>query len=209
MRSIFDSMERSKVAALMTDTVLGLGAGFDDEAAIKRIFEIKRRPSDKTLAVLIPSVSSVTPFLREEDLADLFRIEDYLWPGPLTVVVTCHEYFARCLGGDGSSVGVRIPNDPLLLRLLEITGPLAVTSANISGLPAVTSVAEFIEQIGAPPWPESHTDLFDLGISVMVGGGYPSGKSSTVVDLRSSTPQIIRQGEVELSRILEALQRVD
>jgi L-threonylcarbamoyladenylate synthase len=123
--------------------------------------------------------------------------------------VSCHEYFSRFLGGDGSSVGLRIPNDPLLRRLLEITGPLATTSANISGLPSLTSVPEFIEQLALEPWPKSHRVLFELGISVMVGGGAPSGKSSTVVDLRGGTLEIIRQGEVQLFRILEALGQVD
>lgn len=207
--SVFELIERSKVASLVTDTVLGLGAGFEDEEAIKKIFEIKRRPSDKTLAVLIPSISSVTSLLHEDDLETLFRIEDAIWPGPLTVIVSCHEYFARHLGGDGSSVGLRIPNDSLLRRLLEITGPLATTSANISGLPSLTAMPEFIEQLGLEPWPKSHRALAELGISVMVGGGAPSGKSSTVVDFRGDTPVIMRQGEIELFRILEALGKDD
>ena len=84
-----------------------------------------------------------------------------------------------------------------------------MTSANISGLPSVASIPEFIEQLALEPWPKSHRALFELGISVMVEGGVPSGKSSTVVDFRGGVPVVMRQGEVELFRILEALGKVD
>lgn len=120
------------LVVLPTDTVYGVGARLDRPDAVSRIFEVKGRDRSKPLPILVADLTSARRLAAFPPEAS--KIVGEAWPGPLTAVLERTEAArALDLGGDGTSIGLRIPNHPVALALLREAGPLAVTSANPSG----------------------------------------------------------------------------
>ena len=171
---------------LPTDTVYGIGTRPDTSHATDRIFEAKGRLRDVDLPVLVPSVESAATV---GELGERARaLAERHWPGPLTIVVRRTDGSRDWqLGGTGESVGLRMPRHPLALEVLERTGPLAVTSANRSGEPTPASCEEV-------------RDIFGDLVEVYVCAEGPlDGAPSTVVDLTTDEPRILREGSIPLS----------
>jgi L-threonylcarbamoyladenylate synthase len=192
VRDAAAAVARGDLIVLPTDTVYGIGARPDDPEATARIFAAKGRPRDLELPVLVPSVVAARGGGVLDDRAT--RLLERFWPGALTVVVERAEPSRSWdLGGDGATVGVRMPSHPLALAILRATGPLAVTSANRSGAPPATTCDSLVETFGD-------------AVSVYVCEDDPlEGAASTVVDLAHGTPRILREGGVTDSDILDAL----
>lgn len=173
------------LAIVPTDTVYGLAALPETAAAI---FDVKRRPRDKALPVLGAATDQLgtVAILDERALALAARV----WPGPLTVVVRRAPGFDADLGGsDDATVAVRVPDHPLALELLRSTGPLAVTSANVSGEPPATTAAAACSL--APD-------------AVCLDGGTCDGAPSTVVKLVGDA-QVLREGALAGDAVLRWL----
>lgn len=175
------------VAILPTDTVYGLAALPDRSDGIETIFRLKGRAPDKAIPILAAEredLSGVAVFDRRSA-----SLADRLWPGPLTLVVPRAAGFESYLGGlEDGSVGVRVPDSELLRGLLRISGPLAVTSANLSGQPPARTVSE------------ARRTFPDLPA---LDGGPAGGRPSTVV--RMPDGDILREGGIDRSAIEEAL----
>jgi len=120
------------------------------------------------------------------------RLAGHFWPGPLTLVVARHPSLPDNLS-PLPTVGVRMPDHPVALMLLNRAGPLAVTSANVSGAPSASSAQEVFDQL------QGRIPL------VLDGGPTPGGVPSTVVDCTGSEPMILRQGPITMDQLLEAL----
>jgi L-threonylcarbamoyladenylate synthase len=175
-----------------TDTVYGIGTRPDEPEATARVFDAKRRPRDLTLPVLVAS---------EEDAASVGVMGAWaralarrFWPGPLTIVVPRTESSREWdLGGDVETIGLRRPRHLLALAVLGRTGPLAVTSANLSGRPTPASCDELVA-------------TFREAVSVYVCQEEPlRGASSTVVDLAHGEPAILREDAIGAADVLRAL----
>ena len=140
-----------RVAVLPTDTVYGIAAVLDRPDAVRRIFELKGRPESKPLPVLGSTVSSLRSVAEFDEEAE--ELAARYWPGPLTLVLRRAPGFDVDLGGDErSTVAVRVPDRPVALKVLRITGPLAVTSANRSGdQPAATAAEALAAFDGSAP----------------------------------------------------------
>ena len=185
-----------RLIVLPTDTVYGMGTRPDDPQPTGRLFEAKRRPRDLTLPVLVASeddASSVGVMDgRARALARRF------WPGPLTLVIPRAERSREWdLGGDTGTVGLRRPRHLLALAVLERAGPLAVTSANVSGAPTPATCDGLVE-------------LFGAAVSVYLCQDEPlGGPSSTVVDLAHGRPAILREGAVAAGDVLGFLREPD
>ena len=164
------------VVLVPTETVYGLVCRASDEAARKRIYELKHREASKPLALFTADWRKLDG-VRLEGLPAALA-EKYC-PGPITIIAP---------GVDGGTVGFRIPDHPFILKLLrELDFPLASTSANLSGQPNVLTVAEALAQLRGEP---------DLAID---GGAIaPGALASTVVDATGTTPRILRQGALQL-----------
>jgi len=191
LEELIAALGRGEVVVIPTDTVYGLAARVDIPEAIERIFELKNRPSDKPLPVLASSLDALSGVAAFDDRAR--TLADSFWPGPLTLVVNRAAGFTVDLGvGGEDTVGVRVPEHELTRRLLELCGPLAVTSANPSGEPAATNA-------------EMATELFpDL---LVLDGGPGDGQPSAVVSL-VGPPQILRSGSLE-QRLVAVLKLED
>lgn len=139
-------LDAGGVVVIPTDTVYGVAARIDRPEAVRRIFSIKRRSLDKPLPVLVPDLE------RAQRLAvmtpEASEMAERGWPGPLTLVLPAVPGGGIALGGDGSTIGVRIPAHPVALELLRRAGSLAATSANRSGDPTGSGIEAAVEQLG-------------------------------------------------------------
>ena len=150
-----------------TETVYGLGADATDPDAVERVFALKDRPRDKPLSLGVPDVDAALEHTRPTDREERF-MRRFL-PGPVTVVVERRSTLPDALTAGRDRVGVRVPDHETALELLDRTPPLTATSANRSGSPSVTRVADLDDRIRD-------------GVTAVVDGGETPGTESTVVD---------------------------
>ncbi len=179
------------LVAFPTDTLYGLGASVSLPLSIERLFIAKDRPLERSIPILIASLDQL------EDVAAVVpesvrRLALAFWPGPLTLIVPRRGDLPDILGPT-PTVGVRVPNHPVALALLRLSGPLAVTSANLSGAEGCTT-GEQVEQ--------ALTGKIDL---ILDGGRCPGGVASTVAAHDGKGVRILRQGPISREAIIAAL----
>lgn len=186
-RHAVDILKHGGTVVFPTDTVYGLASLPFNEDFVERLYVIKGRNSTRAIAVLIGEVSglekvSISPSISAKQLAEQF------WPGPLTLVVPRHPNLPEVLA-PLPTVGVRVPDHPVALNLLGITGPLAVTSANLSSRENTNTAQEAFEQL------QGRVDL------IIDGGRSPGGVPSTVVDCTTPDLTILRPGPISYDDI--------
>jgi L-threonylcarbamoyladenylate synthase len=181
------------VVAVPTDTVYGVAASLTHSDAVAALFLLKDRPPGVPLPVLVHALSPIQEIDVEwSDRAQ--RLSEEFWPGPLTLVVPASRELSLSVGGSGDTVGVRVPNDEVLLSLLRECGPLAVTSANAHGEPPCHTAQEVLLALAG----EHLAGILD--------GGERRGAVSTVVDVSDNSCRILREGAITLERIAAALE---
>lgn len=187
------------IVAIPTDTVYGIGVALDTPGGIERLFAAKSRPPDKAIALLVSDpaqatqIGELTPAARA--LADAF------WPGGLTLVVprrTDRPLPAALTGGDLApgaipTVGLRVPGHEAPRAIARALGPLPTTSANRSGEPEARDAEEIERLLGG---------AIDL---VLDGGPAAGGPASTVVDVTTEEPRILRAGAIDPGEITRCL----
>jgi len=186
-----DMIRAGGLVAFPTDTVYGLAADLRNEKAINNLFTAKGREMNKAIAVLVGSVEQleeITPGLSEPAKILAARF----WPGALTLVVSRRHELPDVLSVL-PTIGVRMPDHAFAIRFLTQVGPLAVTSANISGADNPLSAMDVLEQLGGK------VDL------ILDGGRCPGGIPSTVVDCTVPDVKILRQGAIPSEEILRAV----
>ncbi len=187
MNTIVESLKRGGVIAYPTDTFYGLGANCLLKKAIQRIYRLKKRKLSKPLSALISNRDMVHRLAVE--IPSLFwDLTEQFWPGPLTLVLKASSDLPGEMLGSGASVGIRLPDVSWLRRLIAETDfPITATSANISGEKEIES-------------PRKIQTIFSGKVDLIVDGGKAGGiLPSTVVDLSSSRPKILREGAVPRS----------
>ena len=183
-------LKNGGTVAFPTDTVYGLAAAVSSSETIEALFAIKERPQDRAIAVLLGRIEDLAQVTQNPGPAAL-ELAERFWPGPLTLVVPKHHGIPANIS-PRPTIGVRIPDHPVALALLQNTGPLAVTSANLSGQANTSTAAEVIAQLGG---------RIDL---VLDGGNTPGGLPSTVVDMTGETPAILREGPISAQQLFTA-----
>jgi tRNA threonylcarbamoyl adenosine modification protein (Sua5/YciO/YrdC/YwlC family) len=181
-----------QLVVLPTDTVYGLGADAFDAAAVADLLAAKGRGRDMPVPVLVGSwttiegLASVVPD-RTWDLIQAF------WPGALTLVIEHAPSLSWDLGESRGTVAVRMPLHPVAIELLEITGPMAVSSANISGQPPAVTAEQARGQLGD-------------SVAVYLDGGPSSAQvASTIVDVTAEVPRILRAGAVSVDELRQVV----
>ena len=173
------------VVAVPTDTVYGLAVDPAQPDAVERLFDLKGRPADVPLPVLVAGGEQVR--LVAGDLESVARsLAERYWPGPLTLVVPRRPGFTVDLGGPPAArqtVGVRRPDHPVVVALCELLGPLAVTSANLHGQAPATTAVEVARAFADSGQP-----------AVILDGGTCDGDPSTVVECRGPASKCLREG---------------
>ncbi len=183
-----ETLKSGGLVAFPTDTVYGLGALAFIADAVESIYAAKDRPVEKAIPVLIGDVDDLAKISVEVPEIAL-KLAARFWPGPLTLVVPKHPRLPEAVSA-AATVGVRIPDHPVARALLRLAGPMAVTSANLSGQPSPTTAQEVFTQLGG---------RIDL---ILDGGKTPSGVPSTVVDCVGAEPKILREGPIPESEIM-------
>jgi L-threonylcarbamoyladenylate synthase len=185
-------LQEDRLVAFPTDTVYGVGALAFHTAAIDQLYLVKGRDTAKAIALLLGDISDLGQVTGSMGaLAE--RLAQRFWPGPLTLVVSGHPDLPPNLS-PLPTIGVRMPDHPLTLELLNHTGPMAVTSANLSGASNATTAQQVFDQLnGRIPL-------------ILDGGQTPGGQPSTVVDCTGDRPVILRQGPITLTQLLAALE---
>ena len=181
------ALRSGRPVGVPTDTVYGLAADAADADAIQHLFELKQRPVDRSIAVLVAEVAGAETLV--ELTAPARRLAERFWPGPLTIVAARTSDAPPHLGS-GATIGVRLPDDDVL-RAVARPGPLAVTSANLHGGPT-------------PDTAQGVADMFPT-LGLVIDAGPRPGASSTVVDTTGSAPKVLRAGPVTLPQIIEAM----
>ena len=172
----------NQIVGIPTETVYGIGVNPNSQAAVDNLFKIKKRDDDKPVSLLIHSFAQLRKLNIKTEIPEIVEL---YWPGPLTVVVEIEEAFPPGVGtSNPNSVGIRVPENQLALELLKKTGPLAVTSANISGDNEANNHIEA-------------ENIFGSSVSAYLEGYATHGDGSTVVDLRIEGGKTLRQGPLK------------
>lgn len=195
IRAAADILLQGGVVAFPTETVYGLGADAANPQALRRVFEIKGRPTDHPLIVHLGHVSLLDYWAG--GIPDgAWRLASRFWPGPLTLILPCRAHVSRLVTGGQDTVGLRVPDHPAALALLRSMGPdkgLAAPSANRFGRVSPTTAehvrAEFGEQV-------------DM---VLDGGSCRVGVESTIVGFNGAMPVLLRPGGIALPALEEVL----
>lgn len=180
---------RGGVVAFPTETVYGLGAAIFDEAAVRKIFEAKGRPSDNPLIAHVGDVGQVE-LLALELSADAEKLIEHFFPGPLTLVVKKADAVPAIATAGLDTIGIRMPNSKLALAFLRECGtPIVAPSANVSGRPSPTT------------WQAVLEDLDGKIDCILQGEPTDIGLESTVVDCSVEPPMLLRRGAVSIDEL--------
>ncbi|HEX5366448.1 MAG TPA: L-threonylcarbamoyladenylate synthase [Acidimicrobiales bacterium] len=181
-----------EVVVLPTDTVYGLAASPAVEGATDRLFALKGRRRDVPLAVLCADAGQALALADPASVtAEVRRVAERLWPGPLTLVLPRRPGLRYALGEPAATIGVRCPDHPLVRAVAAATGPLATTSANRHGRPTPAAAPAVAVALGPGP-------------ALVVDGGPCAGTPSTVVDLTGSRWSAVREGALSLAAVQAA-----
>lgn len=172
-----------QLVVLPTDTVYGVGADAFDATAVADLLAAKGRGRDMPVPVLVGSWHTIEGLVTSVSARTWDLIEAF-WPGGLTLIVEQAPSLAWDLGDARGTVAVRMPLHPVAIELLEDTGPMAVSSANVSGRPPALNAADARDQLG------------DVVAVYLDGGPAHSGIASTIVDVTAEVPRIVRAGAV-------------
>lgn len=185
-----DIIRGGGIVAFPTETVYGLGADATNAEAVEKIFEAKGRPADNPLIVHVDSKEAAINYV--DDVSDkALKLMDAFWPGALTLIMKSKpRIFAQNVTADLETVGIRVPNHPVALNLLKrVQLPIAAPSANTSGKPSPT-LAEHV-----------YHDMEQKIPLILDGGPTKIGIESTVLDMTSEPPVILRPGNVTKEQI--------
>jgi L-threonylcarbamoyladenylate synthase len=186
-------LKQGGLVAFPTDTVYGLGAGASNQPAVAKIYQIKERPRDMALPLLLAHTSQISEVASPVPPIAWLLADKFL-PGALTIVLYKSNSVLDIVTGGGSTVAVRIPAHPIPVTLAQDLGPIVGTSANLSGKPSALTADEVCSQFG---------DKIDL---VIDAGRCPGGRESTIVDVTGEVPVVLREGAIpreELKRVCE------
>lgn len=184
-------LEAGGLVAFPTDTVYGVGALAFDGKAVESIYAAKDRPVEKAIPVLIGDPGDLDK-VGVDIPSSAHKLAARFWPGPLTILVPKRADLPEAISAT-STVGVRVPDHEVVRTLLRATGPMAVTSANISGAQSPVTAQEVYEQLAG---------RIEL---IIDGGKTPGGVPSTLVDCTGSALNVLREGPLSLEELLSAL----
>jgi L-threonylcarbamoyladenylate synthase len=184
-----ETLKKGGIIAYPTETFYGLGVKFDIEDSLKRLFEIKKRPEEKAIPLIIGNkelLHTLTSSINNKAMVLINRF----WPGPLTLIFSARDNLSDYITAGTCTIAVRIPGESFALQLAKAAGfPITATSANPSGMPPALNV-------------ETVTKYFGDKIDLIIDGGHsPGGSPSTIVDVTGDDIKIVREGAIDRKQI--------
>lgn len=191
----YEILQRGGLVAFPTDTVYGVGALAFDEEAVESIYAAKDRPAEKAIPILIGDPEDLEKVgIHIPETAH--KLASRFWPGPLTILIPKRADLPQAVSAT-STVGARVPDHEVARALLRLAGPMAVTSANISGGSSPVTAQEVYKQLGGR-------------IPLIIDGGKtPGGVPSTLVDCTVSGLKILREGPISWEELHSALKNAE
>jgi L-threonylcarbamoyladenylate synthase len=184
LKTAVETLKTGGIVAYPTETFYGLGVKFDLEQSLKRLYEIKQRPKDKAMPLIIGEKRLLASIASSINSAAESLIDGF-WPGPLTLLVPAGENISEWLTAGTRNIAVRVPGESFALELARHAGfPITSTSANISGFPPARDAATVRKYF---------SDDIDL---IVDGGEAPGGLPSTIVDTTGNGMRIVREGAI-------------
>ena len=192
IRFCCSEVRKGQIVVFPTETVYGLGAYVFDREAVRKIFLAKGRPADNPLIVHITNIEQLHEVAADVD-ETAYRIAERMWPGPLTIILRKRSDVPPEVCGGMPTVAVRMPAHPVALKLIECAGPIAAPSANISGKPSPTEPHHI------------YVDMFGRADIIIDAGDTFFGVESTIIDLTSDPPRLLRPGALPHEKVAEIL----
>jgi L-threonylcarbamoyladenylate synthase len=193
-------VSRGGIIAYPTETFYGLGVRFDMPGSLRRLYELKRRPREKAMPVIIGHIDLLSELVSQKWLENIpspvKSLMHRFWPGPLTLLLPAKEGLSEFLTAGSGMIAVRIPGESFALRIAKKAGfPITATSANLSGMPPAGTGREV-------------TRYFDDRIDLLVDGGETAGGlPSTIVNAAEDPVSMVREGAIEWKEIEDYLVR--
>ena len=186
-------IKQGKIVVFPTETVYGIGTNGLDEQAVKKLYNVKQRPLNKPISLLVSNMEMVNQIAK--DITEIeYKIMEKFFPGPLTIILKKKDIVPDLLTAGQNTVGVRMPSNEIARKLVEAAGvPIAAPSANLSGEPSGTNL-------------QNTKQYFKDNVHFYIDGGECEiGLSSTIVQVIDGKPQILRQGSITLEQINQIL----
>ena len=182
-------IKQGKIVVFPTETVYGIGTNGLDENAVRKLYEVKQRPLNKPISLLVSNMEMVDEIAR--DITEIeYKIMEKFFPGPLTIILKKKNIVPDIITAGQDTVGVRMPSGEIARKLVETAGvPIAAPSANISGEPSGTNLQQIRKHF------EGKVECF------VDGGNSELGVASTIVQVIDNEPRILRQGSITLEQI--------
>ena len=184
------------IVVFPTETVYGIGANALNENAIKKLYDIKKRPLNKPISLLVNSIDMIEQVAKDITKLEYALIKTF-FPGPLTIILKKKNIVPNIVTANQDTVGIRMPANEIALKLIGYVGiPIATPSANISGKPSGTNLKDIMED-------------FDGKVDCFIDDG-PSkiGLASTIVQVVDGIPHILRQGSISEKQIKEVCDKI-
>lgn len=193
---VAEKIKNGGIVIFPTETVYGIGANSYNIDAVQKIYDIKKRPKEKALSLLISNFKMIDEIAKNVSKEERLIMKKF-FPGPLTIILKKSDKISDLVTAGKDTVGVRMPENEIALKLIDRVGvPLATPSANISGKPAGTEYNEIIKD-------------FSGKIDYFIDGGKTKiGKSSTIVELQDGEINILREGKITKDDIKKVLKEV-
>ena len=198
LKEVARTIKQGGVVVFPTETVYGIGANGLSANAVKRIYEVKQRPLNKPISLLVNGINMINEIAQEITDLEKTLIKEF-FPGPLTIILKKKDTVPNIVTANSNMVGVRMPSNEIALKLIEYTGvPIATPSANMSGKPSGTNMEDIMKDF------EGKVDYFiDDGPSKI-------GISSTIVQVIDGVPHILRQGKIteeQINKVKEKMKK--
>ena len=196
LKEVAKTIKQGGIVVFPTETVYGIGTNGLNENAVKRIYEVKQRPLNKPISLLVNSMDMINDIAQEITDLEKALIKEF-FPGPLTIILKKKDIVPNIVTANSNTVGVRMPSNKIALKLIEYAEvPIATPSANISGKPSGTNMEDIMKDF------EGKVDCYiDDGPSKIV-------VPSTIVQVIDGVPHILRQGKITEEQINKVKEKV-
>ena len=193
LKEISQIIKNGGIVVFPTETVYGIGTNGLNKEAISRLYEVKQRPTNKPISLLVSSIDMAE--MVAKDITDMeYKLMEKFFPGPLTIILKKKSNVPDNLTNNTDTVGIRMPDNIIAKKLIEYANvPIATPSANISARPSGTKINNIMEDF---------KDKVDYYID---GGQSKLGIGSTIVKIENGYPVILREGSISKKQILKCL----
>ena len=194
LKEVATAIKNGKVVVFPTETVYGIGTNGLDEKAIEKLYKLKKRPKNKPISLLVNNIDMINDIA--EDITELeYKLINKFMPGPLTIILKKKNKIPDILTANSSTVGIRIPENEIAIKLIEYANvPIATSSANISGKSSGINLKNIMND-------------FNDDIDYYIDGGFSKiGIASTVVQVLDGIPHILREGVITIDDIKKVVE---